>query len=45
MEKPMFTFDEQYKQFEEVANKTKQAYEFWYNCLLSTLKDFYKTGK
>jgi hypothetical protein len=41
----MFTFDEQYKKFEEVIDRTKQAYEFWYNCLLSTWKDFYKTGK
>jgi len=41
----MFTYDEQYKQFEEVAEKTKKAYEFWYNCVLSTMKDFYKFGK
>ena len=41
----MFTFDEQYKQLEEVAEKTKQMYEFWYNAVVSTLKDFYKTGK
>lgn len=41
----MFTFDEQYKKFEEVADRTKQMYEFWYNAVLTTLKDFYKTGK
>jgi hypothetical protein len=45
MERTMFTFDEQYKQFEEVANRTKQAYEFWYNCVIETLKDLYKTKK
>jgi isocitrate dehydrogenase kinase/phosphatase len=41
----MFTFDEQYKKFEEVTERTKQIYEFWYNCVVTTLKDFYKTGK
>jgi hypothetical protein len=41
----MFTFEEQFKKYEEVLDRTKQAYEFWYNCILSTWKDFYKTGK
>jgi hypothetical protein len=41
----MFTFDEQYKQFEEVANRTEQMYKFWYNCVLETFKDLYKTKK
>ena len=41
----MFTFDEQFKKYEEVLDRTKQAYEFWYNYLVSTWKDFYKTGK
>jgi hypothetical protein len=41
----MFTFDEQYKKYEELAERTKQAYEFWYDCVLSTMKDFYKFGK
>jgi len=41
----MFTFDEQFKKYEEVLDRTKQAYEFWYNCLVSTWKDFYKTYK
>jgi hypothetical protein len=36
----MFSFDEQYKKFEELAERTKQAYEFWYNCLVSTWQDF-----
>jgi hypothetical protein len=41
----MFTFNEQQKQFEEITERTKQMYEFWYNAVVSTLKDFYKTGK
>lgn len=41
----MFSFDEQVKKFEEVIDRSKQAYEFWYNCLLSTWKDFYKYKK
>ena len=41
----MFTFDEQYKKFEEVTERTKQMYEFWYNCVIETLKDLYKTKK
>ena len=41
----MFTFDEQYKKFEEITERTKQAYEFWYKCLLSTWEDFFKPKK
>jgi hypothetical protein len=41
----MFTFEDQYKKYEEVLDRTKQAYEFWYSCLISTWKDFLKTGK
>ena len=41
----MFTFDEQYKKFEEVTERTKQMYEFWYNCVIETLKDLYKNKK
>ena len=38
-------YDKEFKKFEELAELTKQAYEFWYNCLLSSWKDFYKLGK
>jgi hypothetical protein len=38
----MYTFEEQIKKFEKLADQTKQAYEFWYNCVLSSLKTFYK---
>ena len=45
----MFDFEKQYKEalekFETLTNQTQQAYEFWYNCVLSTMKDFYKFGK
>ena len=41
----MFSFDEQYKKFEELNERTKQAYEFWVNCLISTWEDFFKTKK
>jgi hypothetical protein len=41
----MFTFEEQYKKFEELSDRTKQAYEFWVNCVFSSFKDFLRTGK
>ena len=41
-EKTMFSFEEQYKKFEELSERTKQAYDFWYNCIMSTFKDFCK---
>ena len=41
----MFSFDDQYKKFEQVTERTKQAYDFWYNCLLSTWEDFFKPKK
>ena len=41
----MFTFDEQNKKYEELLDRTKQAYEFWVNCLTSTWEDFYKAKK
>ena len=40
-----FSFEEQYKKFEELAERTKQAYEFWYNCVVSTWEDFCKPKK
>lgn len=39
---PMFTFDEQYKKFEQVLNRTQEAYDFWVSCVLSTAKEFFK---
>jgi hypothetical protein len=41
----MYDFEKEYKKFEELADRTKQAYEFWYNCLVSTWKDFYSKKK
>ena len=38
----MFTFDEQYKKFEQVLNRTQEAYDFWVSCVLSTAKEFFK---
>jgi hypothetical protein len=45
MERTMFTFEEQYKKFEELNSRTKQAYDFWYSCLISTWEDFFKVKK
>jgi hypothetical protein len=45
----MFDFEKQYKEavekFETLTEQTKQAYEFWYNCILSTWKDLYSAKK
>ena len=41
----MFTFDDQYKKFEQLTEQYKQATEFWFNAILSSFKDFYKTKK
>jgi hypothetical protein len=38
----MFTFDEQYKKYEQLMDRTNQAYEFWVNCVFSSIKDFFK---
>ena len=45
MEKTMFTFEDQYKKFEQLAERTKQTYEFWINAVMSTVEDFYKPKK
>ena len=45
MEKTMFTFEDQYKQYEQLLDRTKQAYEFWVNAVVSTVEDFYKPKK
>ena len=46
----MYTeFEKQYKeatkQFEELAERTKQAYEFWVSAVMDTWKDLYSTSK
>jgi hypothetical protein len=41
----MFTFEEQYKKFEQLNERTKQAYEFWLNAVVSTWEDFFKPKK
>jgi len=38
----MFTFDEQYKKFEKVIDRTQEAYDFWVNCFFSAAKDLFK---
>jgi hypothetical protein len=38
-------YDKDFKRFEELAERTKEMYEFWLNCITTTLKDFYKLGK
>jgi hypothetical protein len=45
MEKTMFTFEDQYKKFEQLAERTKQVYDFWLNAVTSTLEDLYKPRK
>jgi hypothetical protein len=41
----MFTFEEQFKKYEQLLERTKETYEFWTNCVMSSWKDFLKTGK
>ena len=45
MEKTMFKFEDQYKQYEQLLERTKQAYEFWLNAVTSTFEDLYKLKK
>ena len=45
MEKTMFTFEDQYKQYEQLLDRTKQMYEFWINAVTSTFEDLYKPKK
>jgi len=48
-ESNMFDFEKQYKdaleKFETITKQTKQAYEFWYSCVLDTWKDLYSKKK
>ena len=41
----MFKFEDQYKQYEQLLDRTKQMYEFWLNAVTSTFEDLYKTKK
>jgi hypothetical protein len=45
MEKTMFKFEDQYKQYEQLVERTKQVYDFWLNVVTSTLEDLYKPRK
>jgi predicted RNase H-like HicB family nuclease len=39
----MFDFTQQTKQFEELAERIKEVNEFWFNSVLSSLKQLTKT--
>jgi hypothetical protein len=41
----MFDFDKQYKEFEQLSERTKQAYEFWLKAVTSTWEDLFKLKK
>jgi hypothetical protein len=45
MENTMFKFEDQYKKFDEVLDRTQSMYEFWINVVLSTTKEFFNTSK
>jgi hypothetical protein len=40
MEKTMFEFEKQYKSYEQTVDRVIQAYEFWFNSILSTAKTY-----
>ena len=35
-------FEDAFKKYEQLTERTQQAYEFWHNCLLSSVKEFFK---
>lgn len=39
----MFSFDDQYKKVEQLAEHYKQINDFWLNSVLSSFKQFLKT--
>ena len=41
----MFSFEDQYKKFEQLNERTKQAYEFWLETITSTWEDLFKPRK
>ena len=42
---PMFSFEEQQKQFEQVIDRTQAAYDFWAKAMFTTIKDIFNTTK
>jgi hypothetical protein len=38
----MYTFDEQYKNFKQLSERTKESYDFWYNVVMSSWEDLFK---
>ena len=38
----MFTFEEHCKKYEKLIERTNQAYDFWVNCVFSSVKEFFK---
>jgi len=41
----MFDFTKQIKQYEELAERIKEANEFWIQSSLSVMKEFFKVTK
>jgi len=39
----MFSFEEQYKKWEDLTKQVKQVNEFWIEAIISSLKQFQKT--
>jgi hypothetical protein len=40
-----FSIEEQFKKFEELANRIKEVNEFWINLVTSSFEDFTKPKK
>jgi len=38
----MFGFEEQYKKFEQVIDRTQSMYEFWTKAIFTATKDLFK---
>ena len=38
----MYSYEQVYKQYELLAERWKQANEFWFNSIVSTAKEFFK---
>jgi len=41
----MFKFEDQYKKFEEVLDRTQAMYDFWAKAMFTTIKDIFNTTK
>jgi hypothetical protein len=39
---PMFKFEDQYKKFEEVLDRTQAMYDFWTKAVFTAAKDLFK---